>query len=73
VKIFVFDHCSALLPTTPIIFHAVVHNAEKLSALWVTTRQNTHQLKLEQFSALLPTKRRKIIGVAGNSLNIFPR
>jgi hypothetical protein len=30
-------------------------NAEKLLMLWATTRKNTHELKLEQFSALLST------------------
>jgi hypothetical protein len=33
----------------------VVYNAEKKSALLATMQKNTHELKLEHFSALLPT------------------
>ncbi len=53
-------------------FHAVVHNAEKLLALWTTTRKNTHKLKLEQFfppCCLLQSI--KIIGIIGNNEEHF--
>jgi hypothetical protein len=62
-------------------FGSVDNNANHFSALWSTTPKNdrrcgqqygkTHELKLEYFSALLPTIR-KIIGVAGNSMERFP-
>jgi hypothetical protein len=42
-------------------------NAEKVSALWATTRKNTDELKLQQFSALLPTER-KNDHVVGNNM-----
>jgi hypothetical protein len=69
VELFGFDHFSALLPIMPTIFpqcrqqrwsffQAVVHKAKKLSTLWTTTWKNTHELKLEQFSAWLPTTRK---------------
>ncbi len=69
VEIFEFEHFFALLLTTPIIFlpdrqHrwsflcAVVHNAGKWSTLWTTKQKNTHELKLEHFSMLLPTIRK---------------
>jgi hypothetical protein len=35
----------------------VVYNAEKESALSATRWKNNHELKLEHFSALLPTTR----------------
>ncbi len=69
MELFEFDQFSTLFPTSPTIsihyrqhrrsfFGAVVHNAEKLELFWVNAEKHTNELKLEQFSALLPTTRK---------------
>jgi hypothetical protein len=77
VEISEFDHFSKLLPTMPTFFRSVGNSGDhfsvlcfttrkKISALQATTQKNTHELKLEQFSALCLSRTKMISFVSIN-------
>jgi hypothetical protein len=52
------DHCSGVSNTTRIISPHGVNNAEKIIGMLSNNVENTHELKEEHFTALLPTMRK---------------